>query len=110
MEIIYQILCTLITFSIIYIFQPRGDFRNDGNNHADNHQGDSEIMNRGNRNHIESGRGGRRGGGAGNGGFRGGPPNRGDDRLSRADVSIHINVQYILFFFYYFDSTLGFVE
>lgn len=45
-------------------------------------------MNRGGRNHADSGRGGRRGGGgAGGGGFRGGPPNRGDDRLSRADVS-----------------------
>lgn len=43
-------------------------------------------MNRGNRNHSESGRGGRRGGGVG-GVFRGGPPNRGDDRLTRADVS-----------------------
>lgn len=49
-------------------------------------------MNRGGRNHNESGRGGRRGGGVGTGGgsFRGGPPNRGDDRLSRADVSNHI--------------------
>lgn len=47
-------------------------------------------MNRGGRNHNEIGRGGRRGGGAGGVGFRGGPPNRGDDRLSRADVSIHI--------------------
>lgn len=28
-----------------------------------------------------------RGGGAGPGGFRGGPPNRNDDRLTRADVS-----------------------
>lgn len=48
-------------------------------------------MNRGGRNHNDSGRGGRRGGGAGTGGggFRGGPPNRGDDRLSRADVSIY---------------------
>lgn len=73
----------------MYIFQARGDFRNDNNNHADNHQGDGEIMNRGNRNHNESGRGGRRGGGAGNVGFRSGPPNRGDDRLSRADVSNH---------------------
>jgi len=44
-------------------------------------------MNRGNRNHSESGRGGRRGGGGGV--FRGGPPNRGDDRLTRADVSLH---------------------
>lgn len=44
-------------------------------------------MNRGGRNQNDSGRGGRRGGGAGGGGFRGGPPNRGDDRLSRADVS-----------------------
>jgi len=44
-------------------------------------------MNRGNRNHSESGRGGRRGGGVGGGVFRGGPPNRGDDRLTRADVS-----------------------
>jgi len=45
-------------------------------------------MNRGGRNHNDnSGRGGRRGGGIGGGNFRGGPPNRGDDRLSRADVS-----------------------
>jgi len=44
-------------------------------------------MNRGSRNHSESGRGGRRGGGVGGGVFRGGPPNRGDDRLTRADVS-----------------------
>jgi len=66
-------------------FQPRGEFRND-NNHGDNHQGDNDIMNRGNRNHSESGRGGRRGGGVGGGVFRGGPPNRGDDRLTRADV------------------------
>lgn len=43
-------------------------------------------MNRGSRNHSESGRGGRRGG-LGGGIFRGGPPNRGDDRLTRADVS-----------------------
>lgn len=71
------------------LFQSRGDFRNDGN-HGDNHQGDGEIMNRGGRNQNDSGRGGRRGGGAGGvGNFRGGPPNRGDDRLSRADVSNH---------------------
>lgn len=70
----------------MFHFQPRGDFRNDIN-HGDNHQGDSEIMNRGGRNQNDSGRGGRRGGGAGGGNFRGGPPNRGDDRLSRADVS-----------------------
>lgn len=46
-------------------------------------------MNRGGRNHNDGGgRGGRRGGGPGGaGGFRGGPPNRGDDRLTRADVS-----------------------
>jgi len=41
-------------------------------------------MNRGGRNHNDGGRGGRRGGAGGN--FRVGPPNRGDDRLSRADV------------------------
>ncbi|CAH1715113.1 hrp65 protein-like isoform X3 [Aphis gossypii] len=64
---------------------PRGDFRNDSN-HGDNHQGDNDVMNRGSRNHSESGRGGRRGGGVGGGVFRGGPPNRGDDRLTRADA------------------------
>lgn len=44
-------------------------------------------MNRGGRSHNDGGRGGRRGGGVGGGGFRGGPPNRVDDRLTRADVS-----------------------
>ncbi|XP_025412242.1 hrp65 protein-like isoform X2 [Sipha flava] len=63
---------------------PRGDFRNDSN--QGDHQGDSEIMNRGGRNHNDSGRGGRRGGGVGGGGFRGGPPNRVDDRITRADA------------------------
>jgi len=48
-------------------------------------------MNRGGRNPNEGGRGGRRGGGSGPGGFRGGPPNRGDDRINRADVSNHYN-------------------
>lgn len=61
-------------------------------------------MNRGGRNHNESGRGGRRGGGVGAGGgsFRGGPPNRGDDRLSRADVSNHT---YIVLYYTYYKCT-----
>lgn len=55
-------------------------------------------MNRGGRSHNnDSGRGGRRGGGAGGPGFRGGPPNRGDDRLSRADVSYQYTIVLYLY-------------
>lgn len=84
-------------------------------------------MNRGGRNVNDSGRGGRRGGGpprgggsvgtgasrgggsggsgglsrgggSGPGGFRSGPPNRNDDRLTRADVSKSISTYCLLLF------------
>jgi hypothetical protein len=67
-------------------------------------------MNRGGRNHNDSGRGGRRGGGVGGGGFRGGPPNRVDDRITRADVSIILSKNKLIFLLKFTLFLLGCLE